>query len=207
MKKSEERILFRLKTHGKQTADELARYLRITSAGVRQHLAKLLDDGFIEYEDIAESVGRPKRYWVLSPTGHNRFPDSHAQLTLDLIRSVRKTFGEKGLDKLIAKREAETLKHYKSELKTHHNLREKVKALANLRSAEGYMAEIKEIDNKNFLLMENHCPICAAAKECQGFCRSELQLLQKSLGSGYRINREEYLLEEARRCTYRISEK
>jgi len=41
----------------------------------------------------------------LTEAGNARFPDTHAQLTIKLIGSVRQLFGEAGLDKLITQRE------------------------------------------------------------------------------------------------------
>jgi predicted ArsR family transcriptional regulator len=52
--------------------------------------------------------------------------------------------------------------------------------------------------------VENHCPICAAARACQGFCRSELALFEMLLAPA-RVVRVEHLLEGARRCAYRIT--
>jgi predicted ArsR family transcriptional regulator len=40
------------------------------------------------------------------------------------------------------------------------------------------MAEVKTQADGSCLLIENHCPICAAAEACQGFCRSELEVFQ-----------------------------
>jgi predicted ArsR family transcriptional regulator len=40
---------------------------------------------------------------------------------------------------------------------------EAAKTLASIRTNEGYMAEIQSLDDDSFLLIENHCPICAAA--------------------------------------------
>jgi predicted ArsR family transcriptional regulator len=54
------------------------------------------------------------------------------------------------------------------------------------------------------LLIEDHCPICAAATQCQGFCRSELALFQRCLGPGATVERTEHLLAGARRCAYRV---
>ena len=54
-----------------------------------------------------------------------------------------------------------------------------------------------------WILAENHCPICAAARTCQGFCRSELALF-RSLLAPANVTRVEYLLDGARRCAYRI---
>jgi predicted ArsR family transcriptional regulator len=55
------------------------------------------------------------------------------------------------------------------------------------------------------LLIENHCPICAAARACQNFCRAELEVFRQALGEGAEVTREEHLLLGARRCAYRIT--
>lgn len=46
-----ERILFLLKTRAPLTASDLARDLGITAMGVRQHLARLEDDGLVAFVD------------------------------------------------------------------------------------------------------------------------------------------------------------
>jgi predicted ArsR family transcriptional regulator len=78
-----------------------------------------------------------------------------------------------------------------------------VAKLAELRSAEGYMAEVAWDEDENcWLLRENHCPICAAASHCQGFCRTELELFRRVLHA--EVEREDHILLGARRCSYRI---
>ena len=72
------------------------------------------------------------------------------------------------------------------------------------RSSEGYMAEVETRDDGALLLVENHCPICAAARQCQQFCRSELDLFQRVLGPGCTVGRVEHMLDGARRCVYVI---
>src|ERR1700737_5202139 len=57
----------------------------------------------------------------------------------------------------------------------------------------------------SFLLIENHCPICAAAKTCQGFCRSELELFRAAFGTEALVMRQEHLLSNGRRCVYRVT--
>ena len=84
-------------------------------------------------------------------------------------------------------------------------LGERVRALAALRHEEGYMAEARGDGDGGFLLIENHCPICAAATACQGFCRSELEVFRAALGPDVRVERSEHLLAGARRCAYRIA--
>ena len=77
-------------------------------------------------------------------------------------------------------------------------------ALAQARSAEGYMAEVDTGDDGSLLLIENHCPICAAARQCQQFCRSELEVFQRVLGPDCAVGRVEHMLAGARRCVYLI---
>jgi predicted ArsR family transcriptional regulator len=58
-------------------------------------------------------------------------------------------------------------------------------------------------DGRTWVLVEHHCPICAAATACQGFCRNELALFRSVL-PGTRVERTEYLLDGGQRCAYRI---
>ena len=201
-----ERILAILKTRGPQTAKALAARLCVTAEGARQHLARFRSDGLVEFSDEREEVGRPKRYWRLSEAGHARFPDSHSQLTLELLESVRAEFGEEGLDRLIARRERETLTSYRRRMKGCADVRARVRRLAEIRGEEGYMPEWRKAGRGGFLFVENHCPICAAATSCQGLCRSELEIFTEVLGPDVRVERIDHIVAGARRCAYRISE-
>jgi predicted ArsR family transcriptional regulator len=204
--KTIERLLFLIKTRGPQTAVALGGLVGTTSVAVRQHMEKLAQLGLVISEDRRESVGRPKKYWQLTDKGNQRFPDRHADLTIEMISSVIETFGEAGLDKLIAKREQRSLDIYRSKLDQKSALGAKVITLAKIREAEGYMAEVEPVEG-GFLLHENHCPICIAATTCQGFCKSELKLFQTVLGENADVQRESHIVSGARRCTYRIVEK
>lgn len=201
---SDERLLYLLKSRGAQTPAVLAEALGISATGVRQHLTKLHAQGLVAFDDERHSVGRPKRTWRLSERGHARFPDRHGSLTVELLDATRQVFGEAGMEQLIAHRERQSLEQYRTALKDADSLYQRVQRLAEVRDAEGYMAECGKTDD-GYLLIENHCPICAAARECQGLCRSELALFQQVLGEGAAVERVEHLLAGARRCAYRIT--
>ena len=198
-------ILQLLKTRGPLPAKKLAEHLAMTAEAVRQHLAKLRASGLVKHRDEAQGVGRPKRLWRLSERGHRRFPDGHSQLMLDLVTAVRGEFGDAGLERLIAAREQRMLENYGERLRGLGDLRARVRALAAVREEEGYMAECRADGENGFLLIENHCPICAAATACQGFCRSELEVFRRALGPDVHVERTEHLLSGARRCAYRIA--
>lgn len=199
------RLLTALKTSGPQTAAGLAKGLEITAVAARQHLEGLLADERVEFEDLKGGVGRPKRVWSLSAKGHAGFPDNHSGLVSGLLSGVKDLFGQEGIDRLISHRQETARKAYRQELARADNLAERLEILADVRSREGYMASV-EPDGDSFLLIENHCSICAAAKACQGFCRSEMELFQELLGETVVLTREEHLLSGGRRCVYRAKE-
>jgi len=201
--RSEARLLLRLKSAGPQAAAAIGRRLGITAVAARQQLAKLEVAGLVRRETERGGVGRPRHLWSLTDKGHARFPDGHAELTLDLIRGIRKVFGLAGLDRLIAARQAASLQLYRARLGA-GSLRGKVLRLAALRSEEGYMAQAAPAPGGGYILRENHCPICVAARACQGLCRSELALFRAALGPGVEVERHEHILAGARRCAYRI---
>jgi len=200
-------VLHALKAAGPQTAEALSKKLGMTAVGARQHLARLLEEGLVDAADRSEGVGRPKRTWSLTDAGNARFPDNHAGLTLELITAIRKTGGEAMLDSVIDAREKAALQTYRRALQGAASLKEKVKRLAKIRSAEGYMAGVTAGAAGELLLVENHCPICVAAKSCQGFCRSELALFRDALGDGVAVERAEHIVSGARRCVYKIAAK
>lgn len=201
------RMLYSLKVAGAQTAASLADRLGITSVAVRQMLGRLHEDGLVAFEDSRETVGRPKRFWHLTDEGNRQFPDNHAALTADILASITAVFGDAGLDKLISHREMATLNHYRAELANAGAIEKRVQRLAEIRSAEGYMAETTRDATGALVLIENHCPICVAAKACQKLCRSELDVFQAALGPDVEVKRFEHILKGARRCAYLITEK
>lgn len=203
-KSSKDKILLLLKSRGPQTAGDLAAELGMSAAGAQQHLTFLAEKRLVSSEDRAMGRGRPHRYWHLTAKAHKFFPDGHSGLMVEILDGVEEVFGTEGLEKLIRKRERASLDSYLEGLEGFEVLSERGAKLAEMRSREGYMAEWKAEKDGSFLLIENHCPICAAAEACRGFCRSELAIFRAVLGEGVDVTREEYILEGARRCIYRI---
>nr|QWL75006.1 transcriptional regulator [Aeromonas hydrophila] len=202
MNASTDKILFLLKSHGPQSAAELGEQLQMTSMGARQHLMTLEADGWVSFNDEARGRGRPVRLWRLTEQAWQRFPDSHSELTLQLIDNIQQLFGEVGMERLIAQREQQQLARYQAEL-TQPALADRLAALTAQRTREGYMADFRQEEDGSWLLWESHCPICAAARACRGFCRSELEMFRRLLAPAG-VEREQYLLEGDHRCLYRI---
>ncbi|MBA5803947.1 helix-turn-helix transcriptional regulator [Rhizobium changzhiense] len=198
------RILILIKTDGPQLAAAIGDTLGISGEAARQQLSKMAEEGLVEPVTVAAAGrGRPRQLWHLTASGNRQFPDGHAELTANLLGTLVEQLGPAALDTVISAREAETLQRYRQELSQAHDLAARVEALTGIRTREGYMADCWQEPDGAFMLVENHCPICAAATACAGFCRSELETFRAVLGAD--IERSEHILAGARRCAYRIT--
>lgn len=202
-KSTSNKILIFIKMKGEVTATLLANEFQMTKEGARQHLLKLEKSGLITNVTRSEGVGRPVTYYSLTDKGLSRFPNAHAQITVELLRSVKSLLGENALDLLISDREQQTYKRYLSSLREIPTIEAKLDKLSQIRSKEGYMAEWKK-ENGEYFLIENHCPICTAATECQGFCRAELKTFKQLIGKEYSIERVKHIIAGDQRCAYKI---
>ena len=204
MSSTPDRLLYQLKSRGPQPAATLAAACAITPMGAHKQLQAMQGQGLVASHDEVAGPGRPKRLWTLTATGHARFPDRPGDLALQLIRQAATVLGPEAVDRLIAAREQEQQADYDAALSGLATLGARVRRLAELRAREGYMARAEK-HGKAWLLVEDHCPICAAAASCQGLCRSELQIFARCLGDGARVERVEHVLAGARRCAYRVT--
>jgi predicted ArsR family transcriptional regulator len=199
-----DRFLVLLKTRGPQTAADLGKAAGLTAEAARQQLVRLAADGLVVATAQPRGVGRPAQVWGLTEAGNARFPDAHAELTAQLLGTIRTQLGEEVLERLLEARAAEAKTAYAAALEGAADLGERVARLAEARTREGYMAE-SQAEGEGYLLVENHCPICVAAKTCQGFCRTELETFRAVLGPDASVERTEHIAQGDRRCAYRVS--
>lgn len=201
--KTSDKILHKIKREGQITARQLADDLSITSMGARQHLQALEDDGLLNYSDIKVKLADLPVIGFNSK-GHNQFIDRHQDLSIDIIDAIDHAFGQSGINKIIAEREAKIFQRYQQRLSLCSSIEEKLHTLVLLREQEGYMAEL-EITEDGYLLTENHCPICHAAKQCPTLCQSEINIFQALLKEECQIVRQEHIIKGSHRCRYRIT--
>lgn len=199
-------VLDLLKRDGPSEAPDLAAMLEVTDMAVRQHLYSLEEEGYVETITVPRPRGRPAKKWALTEKSNRYFPDAHAELTADLLTAMQAVLGDAGMEALLAERTRAQKQAYAKELGTRKSLRGRLDALAALRTDEGYVAAVEK-QGDGYLLVENHCPICVAARACSGLCAAELAVFQHALGPDVDVERTDHILAGARRCAYRIQVK
>lgn len=197
-------LLDLLKQEGPSDSQALAAHLGISAMAVRQHLYALQDEKLVTYEEEPRAMGRPAKQWRLTLEANQFFPSGYADLTLGLLQSIDEAFGKAGLSQLLAVRSRHQIEQYQAQVLAQDGLPQKLEALAQVRTEEGYMAEVKPHSDGSYLLVENHCPICIAASACPGLCDRELEVFQAVLGDDVAVERTEHIVAGARRCAYRV---
>jgi predicted ArsR family transcriptional regulator len=202
--KTRRAIIKLLKTEGALDSARLARHLRLTRMAVRQHLYALQREKLVTAEERAVPFGRPAKHWQLTAEADRLFPDAYAELSVALVTAVGMAFGPAGLDRVLESRSAMQRADYRARIPASAPLEDKLRELARVRTEEGYMAEVTR-ERDGYLFVERHCPICAAANACQGFCSTELDLFRAVLGPGAAVERTEHIIAGDRRCVYRVT--
>ena len=198
-------VLELLKREGPIAVDTLAERLGVTGMAVRLHLNALYAGELADFTSAPRPRGRPAQLWRATEKADALFADAHSGLAVELLGQMKTAFGEEGMDRILKLRTADQEKAYRAEIDRVAALKAKLDRLAKIRSAEGYMAEIRAGDEAGtWLFVENHCPICAAARLCTGLCREELALFRRVLGEGVTVERVSHILAGAGRCAYRV---
>ncbi len=204
-RKTRRAIVKLLKTEGALGTGQLAERLGLTAMAVRLHLYALQGEGLVTAEDRPVPVGRPAKLWRLTREADRHFPEAYAELSVALIDAMQDTFGAEGLNRVLVSRCARQREDYAKRIRPADPLEKKLKELARVRTEEGYMADVRPEEGGGFLLVESHCPICAAANACQGFCSTELDLFRSVLGPGVEVERVEHIVAGDHRCAYRVT--
>lgn len=200
-----ERAVEMLKSRGPQSLSDMAKELMVTVEGARFQMLKLAKEGLVAAKATVTGRGRPQQLWSLTDLGHNSFPDTHAALTVKLMETMKETLGEEAVAVVIKANGEKGTNRYLSELEGLQDLESRISKFVAIRSREGYMAQYVKEDG-GFVLIENHCPICAAAQANREICHAEFKTLEGVFGNNVLINRIEFIIEGGRRCAYKLSE-
>src|SRR5260370_39510136 len=140
-------------------AQALAERMHVTAMAVRQHCAPLQPDSRATYHARRRPLGRPAKLWQLTAAADRLFPDGYAELTLSLLTAVGHAFGKAGLTRLLELRTRDQIAAYRKRVPGREvPIQRRVKALAAIRTDDGYMASAEPQGDGSGLLFENHCP-------------------------------------------------
>jgi predicted ArsR family transcriptional regulator len=126
-------------------------------------------------------------------------------VALDLLARLEKLMGAEALDRVFRSRLRDLDKHYRDRLAGARSWTEKLRVLAGIRDAEGYLCSLEEAPaaeaKGGWRLVEHHCPVADVAKQHPDMCRYELELFKRVLGEP-NLTRLEHIRSGGHACSY-----
>jgi predicted ArsR family transcriptional regulator len=201
---SKRRLLMRLKTRGPATIAELAADLGLSGEAIRQQLAPLERELWIEREALPPSgePGRPPGRYRLTMRGEGLFPKQTGSLAVALADAIREEMGDEALELILARvtdGRVLGLQGTGGDVP----LSEKVASLRGIYGADDAFVDLDKVP-EGYLLIERNCPFLDVALARPVLCSSTVTTLTRLLGR--RVVREERFQDGDGCCSFRIYE-
>ncbi|MFN3696705.1 MAG: helix-turn-helix transcriptional regulator [Pseudobdellovibrio sp.] len=161
------------------TADDLIHVLNITKTAVKEHLNKLVHQGFINFEDSKGFIGRPKRYYKLTDEGVHVFPKQYSWLSNIVLEQLSSEMGPKGVQKFMKNLADAISKDHQNEFDKITSSTESLKKITALLSELGYRASLKQSDlRKGAIIEATNCVYHNVAKKHPELCSFDIRLIE-----------------------------
>ena len=199
-------ILVNLRQRGPMSPDGLATHLGASRTGVLQQLHALEQGGLVAHQVERHGVGRPRHRYDVTADAQDLFPADYDGLALGLLDAVSTVGGEALLDEVLAARRQQLGARLRAQLNERvapdAPLADRVRELAVLQDAAGYLAEAMVAPDGTIRLREHNCAIFNVAQDVGSCCVAELALFREVLGA--EVIRESHIAKGDRSCTYRM---
>src|SRR5882724_11159703 len=154
-------VLVQLKRAQRLTAKELAGRLGVSLNAIRHHLKELETEGLVEYEREHRGVGAPAFAYRLSASGQALFPRRYEETLTSVLDQMVELNGREAAVALLESHFAALTRRLQGEL-AGSTPDERLRALSQVLSEEGYMAEVTTRAGQATLTKHN-CAIPAVA--------------------------------------------
>lgn len=197
-------ILAILKRQGAMSIAELADELRVSYEAVRQQVAQLRRERWIDKRSEhrpKRGAGRPKALYRLTAAGDHLFPKHYDLLSIELIDALIERFGLEGLRRVLKDLTDSRVGEWAPRL-AGLSLEEKIHALTGIYLAEDPFMAAETGDDGELRLIEHNCPFLNVAEKRPALCSLTVSTLTRLLG--YRVVREERFQWGDGRCVFRL---
>ena len=179
-------ILEAIKVSDGMPVSDLARELKMSYMGVKQHCLKLVELGFLEEWRIPrekKEVGRPEKLYRLTSKCSALFPDAGVGLTLAVLKGVRQLYGDSAPEKLLFNHFQILKEQWQPKLRAGKSMVEKATRLADIRDKSGWFSKCHYDAETGFRIEEFHSPLKKIYIEYPNAVRMEVQMMEQLLGT------------------------
>jgi predicted ArsR family transcriptional regulator len=202
-------LLLRLRLDGPSSPDQLAARLGASRTGVLQQLRALEAANLVSRQTVKHGVGRPRHLYDVTADAQDLFPATYDVLAAGLLAAIGAVGGDELLEEVFAARRRQLGDRVRDRLAEQvpadAPLADRVRELAEIQAAQGYLAETVVDADGTIRLREHNCAIYHVARSTPAACRAEMELFGEVLGAD--VVRETHIAAGDRCCSYRIEER
>lgn len=180
-------ILLLLKRSTGMSVNELSAALKMSYMGVKQHCVVLEKKGYLDTWRRPRPTGRPEKLYRLTRKTEPLFPQTGNELTLDMLVTAQRVYGETAPQKLLFSFFQARGDRYLAKLRG-KSVIERTEELAKLRTAEGCMSKVEYDATTGLRLVEYHTPFGEVARRFPVIYELERDMLARVLN--YPIERK-----------------
>lgn len=196
-------VLKMLLNHQRCTINELAELVNINPISVRHHIAKLEAENLVTSEEERHGVGRPRRVYLLTEQGMERFPSRYLTLSKYMLDQIKDTLPKKTVEKIFQEMGSGMVDEFTEEDYGKLALGERVELARQLLTNQGFMIEIKQ-DDGGYEIKEISCPYAHIGKEHPEVCIVDETMIATLLVSP--VEKTHCILDGDQYCAYLVSE-
>jgi predicted ArsR family transcriptional regulator len=172
--------------HGPISASALGQRLGLTPAAVRRHLDHLLEEEMIEVRRTrpqhgTRGRGRPAKLFVITDAGRSAFEHAYDDLATSALAFLAERLGEEAVAEFSRRQLGDLEARYGAAIRAVPP-QQRVRALAEALSADGYAATAGNAPAGGQQLCQHHCPVAHVAAGFPQLCEAETAAFSRLLG-------------------------
>ncbi len=190
---------------GGRTTRELAAMLKIRESAVRMHLERMVEMGLLTSSFHREGIGRPRKKFFLTPSGHELFARRY-DLALDtLVESMIDKEGEPFVRSVFTdagKRLAEKMSKDLPYVASGAPYEERLQAVLRLMNVLGQRAKVVKVNGKTCIESHNCIFRTSAGKHPNYFCDLMHKGMVEKVLSPTKVELPETIAKGAKNCLF-----
>lgn len=194
-------IILLLKRSTGMSVNEIAKAMKMSYMGIKQHCVVLEKAGYLDTWRRPKVSGRPEKLYRLTRKTEVLFPQTGNELTLDMIVTAQKVYGDTAPQKLLHTYFQTRGDRYLAKLKG-KSVVERAEELAKLRNAEGCFAKVEYDATNGLRIVEWHTPFGEVSRRFPMIHEMEREMFARVLN--YPVERKVEEASGLTRIVYRV---
>ena len=193
---------------GSASVKDLETHMGVTTTAVREQVAHLLREGFVQATRVRGEIGRPYYVYSLTEKAQDLFPKDYATLAQLLLEETLEIHGQEGLRAVLNRVSRRLASKFAGGTQV-NELSQKLLGLVASLGETGMDVSMVTVQNEDgqsgYVLKAHTCPYFDVARNHREICEMEQEMLLDLLGPGVSIELSDRIVDGACACEFHVN--